>query len=108
MLHPGGQIDRPLAGPGADREQPDQILTESAAEPRAGVERDRVAERIEADAPTVEHLGAELAEAEDAARFEKERPLLRKQDREPRQIRNLTVGLYLGEVGVRREIERHG
>ena len=106
MLHPRDQIDRPFEAASADGEQPDLVRAKPPREPHTSVERDRVAEGVETDAPTVEQLGAELTEAERAAGLEKERSLLGEQDGEPGQIDHLTVRLHLGEVGVRREVER--
>src|SRR5207245_5241412 len=106
MLDPSDEIERPLEAPGVDAEQPDLVRAKPAGEPHPGVERDRVAEGVETDAPAVEQLGAELTKAEGAAGFQKEWPLLGEQDGEPGQIDHLTVRLHLGEVGVRREVER--
>src|SRR6266550_1523299 len=105
MLHANDRIVRLIESARSrieDAERPRSCPTSDAATTENWI---RSAKRIEADPSRVEELRPPLsAERENATRLEKKLPLLRKEQREPRQVYYLLISLDLSKVGVHREV----
>src|SRR5687767_14310206 len=82
-------------------EQADRRAAKASRKPRAAEYRNRLAARSDADAAAEKNLGLRgTADAEESRVLEKERPLLREEQREAIQVDLLFVDLHLREVGV--------
>ena len=79
-----------------------------AGQPRAALDGHELAVVADADAAAEEQVDlAALADGEQPAVLEEERPLLGKEQVEPCQVDLLLVDLHLREVGVVGQVERH-
>src|ERR1051325_6114025 len=108
---PGGQLAlQPHHGVGLmlgeDLQTTGRQWTDASREPSAAYDGYRLAERVDADATGEEQVDSlRRAGGEDAGVLEKERSLLREEQRKAGEVGALLIDLDLREVGVVREVE---